>query len=128
VNDPSTTGARAEPSSARIEVDPMHVVVSGTYADSSVDVLRGTLDEDLTITFPDQDDAVLRMATGGVVLVATDGLMLVALGVDETPEAGRADPPAPLDTIELIGRARQALESAERAFSRVVATSRGDAR
>ena len=53
----------------------MHVVVSGTYADSSVDV-------------------------------------------------GSVHPPAPVDRMEMIGRAREALESAERAFSRFGPTGR----
>jgi hypothetical protein len=75
VDDPSTTGKGTEPSPARIEVDPMHVVVSGTYADSSVDV-------------------------------------------------GSVHPPAPVDRMEMIGRAREALQSAERAFSRFGATGR----
>ncbi len=76
--DETSTTTRTE--SAKIEVDPLHLVVAGTYADSSLDVVHGRLDEDLTLKLPGSDREALRLATQGVVLIVKEGVVLVAFG------------------------------------------------
>jgi hypothetical protein len=77
----TATTVKEEWPHAVIQVDPVHVVVTETYADSEVDVVCATLDDAVSVTMREGSGAVVQVATDGVVMIATGDVVLLALGV-----------------------------------------------
>lgn len=113
----TATTVREEWPQAVIQVDPVHVVVTETYADSDVDVVCATLDDAVSVTMREGSGAVVQVATDGVVMIATGDVVLLALGVDHEPGQVSSTAPRPsVGSVELIVRAQQAVSAATRSM------------
>jgi hypothetical protein len=119
VNDTSkaTTWTTSWPHTV-LEVDPVHVVLAETYADGDVDVVHARLGDDVSVRLRARSGPIVRMPTDGVVMIATDDVVLWALGVNREHDQVSSDNSVPaLDSVELVRRAQEAVDAAARALS-----------
>ena len=79
--------------------------------------MHAKLGDDVNVRLREGGAAVVQMATDGVVMIATDDVVVVALGVNRERDRVSTDDPLPAaGSIELVGRAQEAVNAAAKAL------------